>query len=80
MPRYFFDVHEGKVRTPDEIGTELERLDVPREARRLLLELTKDLLIVDDRFRVEVTVRDGESPVHWSSLVLDRGWLPTSAS
>jgi hypothetical protein len=76
MARYYFDVREGELHTPDELGMELERQEVPDEARRLLLEISSDMTSTPDRLRVEVSVRDAENlPIHWSSLLLERGWL-----
>jgi hypothetical protein len=76
MPRFFFDVSSGGELTKDLEGTFLEHHSlVPREARRLLLDIARHLTeIPPGLFRLEVRVRllDGET-MHWSSLVLDSG-------
>jgi hypothetical protein len=78
VPRFFFDIHEGDTHTQDEVGTELTgRHLIPAEARRFLLDVTRDLAITEDRFRVEVSVRadDGGTAIHWTSMLLEAGWL-----
>lgn len=58
--RYFFDVSEGGELTKDLVGTELESHSViPREARRLALDIARDLKAISDDFLIEVFVNDG---------------------
>ncbi len=63
MPRFFFDVQEAGVFTADEEGTELVgREEVFAQARRLLLDIARDLQEQPDRMLLEVTVREGVGP------------------
>lgn len=78
MPKFFFDLREGEVHTPDEVGTYLSaRHLIPSEARRFLLDVTRDMAITEARFRVEVSVRadDGGAAIHWTSVLLESEWL-----
>ena len=43
MPRFFFDIHDGKNFTPDDVGVELEGLEAAKaEAKKALPDIVKD--------------------------------------
>ena len=78
MRRFLFAIREGDTHTEDEVGTELSaRHLIPAEARRFLLDVTRDMAITQDHFRVEVSVRadDGGAAIHWTSVLLEAEWL-----
>lgn len=78
MPRFFFDIHEHESFTRDDVGTEVASRDmIPTEARRFLLDVTRDLGITADSYRVMVSVRadDGLPRIHWTSILLEAAWV-----
>jgi hypothetical protein len=59
MPRYFFDIDDGRTLTPDETGLELDDVEaVRREAIKALPEIAQEVLPEDERRQVVVTARD----------------------
>lgn len=59
MPRYFFDIDDGRILTPDETGLELDDVEaVRREAIKALPEIAQDALPEDDRREVVVMAKD----------------------
>jgi hypothetical protein len=59
MPRYFFDIHDGEVFTPDRQGLNLEDLEAAKaEAKRALPEIVKDEMPDGDRRDFTVDVKD----------------------
>lgn len=57
--RYFFDVHNGSGELKDETGLMLENDDVPREVARIVTDIARDELPVDQqRGIVTIKVRD----------------------
>lgn len=61
MPRYFFDVHDGKV-VIDTVGTELPDLDSAREeARRIVIGMASDITLKRDAVQLRIHVRDQAS-------------------
>lgn len=62
MPRFFFDVSQGRRFTPDDEGVEFECLeDARREALVTLGAMAKDALPQDVR-EIVIAVRDGSGP------------------
>lgn len=70
VPRYFFDVHDGKVAL-DTTGTELEDHDAAREkARRIVVGLAFDITLQRDAVQLRVHVRDeAGTRVHTGTLL-----------
>jgi len=61
MPRYLFDMREGDVLVPDEIGIEFDGLGTAEaEAVRALLELAHEAVPGATRRDIAVEVRDGD--------------------
>jgi hypothetical protein len=77
MPHFFFDTQVGDDFTEDLDGTELtDRHVVFAEARRLLLDITRELQTTQEPFRIEISVREaGRGAVHWHALLLEARWL-----
>ncbi len=58
MPRFFFDIHDGKI-VLDDVGTELGGLDEARDfARRMVIGLTTSMSRMRDAVQIRVNVRD----------------------
>ena len=58
MPRYFFDIHDGRF-IIDDVGHELADLvEVRRELKRLLGELALHPDFAGDTYQVRIDVRD----------------------
>ena len=75
MPLFYFDIQDGGLLSADQDGTDLHASTVPREARRLLIELARNHGQIHAKgLRLEALVRGGRGTmVHWSSLELDSG-------
>ena len=59
MPRFFFDIHDGKNFTPDDVGVELEGLEAAKaEAKKTLPDIVKDEMPDGDRRDFTVIVKD----------------------
>jgi hypothetical protein len=75
MPRYFFDIHDGEVFTPDRQGLNLEDLEAAKaEAKRTLPEIVKDEMPDGDRRDFTVDVKDVAGQIVWRitlSLVVE---------
>jgi hypothetical protein len=68
MPRYYFDLRDGDVVTPDEVGLELSSFHAAQEeAARSLADLAREALrthhIDGAGGLIAVEVRDDEGPV-----------------
>ena len=78
MPRFFFDIHDDKKITHDEVGVELPDMPVVREtAMKALPKIAADEIPQDgDRqhFAVLVTDEDGR-PVYSATLNYTGLWL-----
>lgn len=60
MPRYFFDILESDLSTPDEVGEELPDWDAARlQAIRCLGEVIRDFPPRHSEGQVEIAVREG---------------------
>jgi hypothetical protein len=75
MPRFFFDIHDGEVFTPDREGLDLEDLEAAKaEAKRTLPEIVKDEMPAGDRRDFTVDVKDVAGQIVWRvtlSLVVE---------
>ena len=59
MPRYYFDIQDGDLFTPDDDGVELEGVEAARdEAARTLGEMARDVLPGTARRVLKVEVRN----------------------
>ena len=78
MPRYFFDIQDGRKPYHDETGVEFSDLEAVRhQAMRVLPEIAKDEVPTDgDRqtFTVMVTDEDGK-PIYSAALNFTGMWL-----
>lgn len=76
MPRYYFDVLDGRLFT-DEEGTEFPDLAAARtEALRSLPEMATDLVAIEDGHEVSITMRDDAGrPILAATLTIDARWL-----
>ena len=58
LPRFFFDVHDGKI-VIDDVGMELPGFEACREeARRIAFSLASDITLKRDAVQLRVNVRD----------------------
>ena len=58
MPRYFFDVHDGKI-TVDSVGLELDGPDACRErARFIAFKTASDITLIRDAVQLRINARD----------------------
>ena len=75
MPRFFFDIHDGEVFTPDREGLELEGLEAAKaEAKNALPDIVKDEMPVGDRRDFTVDVKNAAGQIVWRvtlSLVVE---------
>ena len=76
MPRFFFDIDDGKNFTPDDVGVELEGLEAAKaEAKKTLPDIVKDEMPDGDRRDFTVVVKDEVGHEVWRvtlSLVVER--------
>ena len=72
MMQFFFDVHDGRGRTFDDEGVELETLDEARKAAaRELAQIMRDEMPDGARETYVVTVRDGNGvPVYIATATM----------
>ena len=77
MPRFFFDTYDGDKLIPDDVGLELESLEVAKtEAQKCLPEMAKDALPDGNHRAFVVNVRDEAGKVMLRmalSLVIEEG-------
>jgi hypothetical protein len=75
MPRFFFDIHDGEMFTPDREGLELESLEAAKdEAKRTLPDIVKDEMPDGDRRDFTVDVKNAAGQIVWRitlSLVVE---------
>ena len=75
MPRFFFDIHDGEVFTPDREGLEMDGLEAAKdEAKKTLPEIVKDEMPDGDRRDFTVDVKDAAGQIVWRvtlSLVVE---------
>jgi hypothetical protein len=75
MPRFFFDIHDGKAFMPDREGLDLEDLEAAKaEAKKTLPEIVKDEMPDGDRRDFTVDVKDAAGQLVWRvtlSLVVE---------
>jgi hypothetical protein len=66
MPRYFFDVTDGYGAHTDDVGLDLPDMESAIiEARRALVDMTRESLSDDDSSSLSILIRDGaDSPVN----------------
>ncbi|WP_336485528.1 DUF6894 family protein [Methylobacterium nigriterrae] len=78
MPRYFFDIDDGRLLVHDSEGTECASvLEARAEAIQALAQIMKDDTPERDNVRYSVTVRRADgAPVYRTSLSLAGTWLP----
>lgn len=77
MPKFYFDVYDGKQTTIDQDGIELaEVAQVSALAVEALPDIARELLPNGDHATFSVTVRDQEgASIFKASLVLSAKWL-----
>ncbi|MGF9764452.1 hypothetical protein AAII07_56090 [Microvirga sp. 0TCS3.31] len=75
MPRFFFDIHDGKAFTPDRVGLDLDSLEAAKdEAKKTLPDIVKDEMPDGDRRDFTVDVKDVAGQIVWRitlSLVVE---------
>ena len=75
MPRFFFDIHDGKAFTPDRVGLDLDGLEAAKdEAKKPLPDIVKDEMPDGDRRDFTVYVKDVAGQIVWRitlSLVVE---------
>jgi hypothetical protein len=75
MPRFFFDIHDGKNFTPDRQGLDLEGLEAAKaEAKKALPDIVRDEMPDGDRRDFTVDVKDVAGRIVWRvtlSLVVE---------
>jgi hypothetical protein len=75
MPRFFFDIHDGKAFMPDCEGLDLDDLEAAKgEAKKTLPEIVKDELPDRDRRDFTVDLKDVAGQIVWRitlSLVVE---------
>jgi hypothetical protein len=81
MPRFFFDIHDGEVFTPDREGLDLDDLETAKEeAKKTLPDIVKEKMPDGDRRDFTVDVKDVAGQIVWRvtlSLVVE---TPTQSS
>lgn len=77
MSRYFFDLHNGDGPTTDHEGLDLvSREAVKREVARILVDLARDEMPIEQRAVISVKVRNATGKViSVSSLTFNNEWL-----
>lgn len=77
MSRYFFDLHNGDGPTTDHEGLDLCSRDaVTREVTRILVDLARDEMPIEQRAVISVRVRNALGKVvSVSSLTFNNEWL-----
>lgn len=71
MPRFFFDIHDGEMFTPDHEGLELESLEAAKdEAKRTLPDIVKDEMPDGDRRDFTVDVKNAAGQIVWRITLL----------
>ncbi|WP_320202247.1 DUF6894 family protein (plasmid) [Agrobacterium sp. rho-13.3] len=77
MSRYFFDLHNGDGPTTDHEGLDLSSRDaVKREVTRILVDLARDEMPIEQRAIISVKVRNATGKVvSVSSLTFHNEWL-----
>jgi hypothetical protein len=74
MPRFFFDIHDGEVFTPDREGLELEGLEAAKdEVKNALPDIVKDEMPDGDRRDFTVDVKDVAGQIVWR-ITLRLSW------
>lgn len=65
MPRYYFDISDGSGVHEDDVGLELADMDAAiAEARRALIDMTRESLLSADTTNLHIRIRDGaDGPV-----------------
>ena len=75
MPRFFFDIHDGKAFTPDRVGLDLDSLEAAKdETKKTLPDIVKDEMPDGDRRDFTVDVKDVAGQIVWRitlSLVVE---------
>jgi hypothetical protein len=75
MPRFFFDIHDGKAFTPDREGLELDSLEAAKdEAKKTLPDIVKEEMPDGNRRDFTVDVKDVAGRIVWRitlSLVVE---------
>jgi hypothetical protein len=75
VPRFFFDIHDGKAFTPDRVGLDLDSLEAAKdEAKKTLPDIVKDEMPDGDRRDFTVDVKDVAGQIVWRitlSLVVE---------
>jgi hypothetical protein len=73
MPRYYFDIHDDDLFTPDDEGVDLDGVEAARdEAARTLGEIARDVLPGSLRRVLKVEVRDEDrEPLLEARLVFE---------
>jgi hypothetical protein len=75
MPRFFFDIHDGKNFTPDRQGLDLEGLEAAKEeAKKALPDIVRDEMPDGDRRDFTIDVKDVARRIVWRvtlSLVVE---------
>jgi hypothetical protein len=76
MPRYFFDIHDGTV-IIDDVGTEFPDIEAVRvEARRILPELSPEVLPTSsDHHTIRVVVRDEDQKLVYTATLIFSGQI-----
>jgi hypothetical protein len=84
MPRFFFDIHDGKAFMPDCEGLDLDDLEAAKgEAKKTLPEIVKDEMPNGDRRDFTVDVKDVAGQIVWRvtlSLVVESPTRCSSAN
>jgi hypothetical protein len=75
MPRFFFDIQDGKAFTPDREGLDLDSLEAAKdEAKKTLPDIVKEEMPDGDRRDFTVDVKDVAGRIVWRitlSLVVE---------
>jgi hypothetical protein len=58
MPRFYFDIREGRRFAPDEVGLAFDSLDAERAAAETAAEIGRELLPKGDAREITVEVRN----------------------
>lgn len=60
MPRYYFDIRDEHGVHTDDVGLELSDMDTAiAEARRALVDMTRESLLSDGSSELRILIRDG---------------------
>ena len=70
MPRFFVEIHDGEVFTPDRVGLELEGLEAAKEeAKKALPDIVKDAMPDGDRRDFTVDVKNAAGQIVWRATL-----------